>query len=83
MADYGDELFYIVARIKLLIPLERELKSNISFIFYFFDIIINKKVTIKRILFEYLNKPQDGYFLFPLSTLAYVARHLVLLLYSL
>ena len=40
--------FYFVARVQLLIPLERGLKSNIRFIFYFFDIINNTKVMVKK-----------------------------------
>ena len=53
-------IFYFVARIKLLIPMERGLKSNISFIFYFFDIINNKKVMINIILYFNIWSPQDG-----------------------
>ena len=51
MADYSNDILYFVVIIKLLIPLERGYKSNISFIFNFFDIINNTKVMIKRILY--------------------------------
>ena len=51
MADYSNDILYVVVIIKLLIPLERGYKSNISFIFNFFDIINNTKVMIKRILY--------------------------------
>ena len=53
-------IFYFVARIQLLIPSEIAYKSNISFRFYFFYIIHNKKVMIKRILYFNICSPQDG-----------------------
>ena len=81
MADLTHFIFYFVARIKLVIPLERGYKSNLSFLFYSFDIINNKKVMIKRILYFNIWSSQDGCFLFLLSALAYAARHSVLPLY--
>ena len=60
MVDLTNFICYFVARIQLLIPMERGYKSNISFIFYFFDIINNKKVMIKRILYFNIWSPQDG-----------------------
>ena len=54
-------------------------KSHISFIFYYFDIINNKKVLIKRILYFNIWLPQDSCFF--ISALANAARHSVLPLY--
>ena len=62
MANLIYLIFYFVARTKLLIPLEIGDKINISLIFYFFDIINNKNVMIKRILYLNIWSPQDGLF---------------------